>query len=222
MAWFAVIIVASALRLAGMFNEFWLDEIWSWEIAGQIADPVEIIYYREDDNNHWLNTFWIYALGQEQPLFVYRTLSLAARHRLGYRRRVHWPNLWLAAGVVVAASHRHVLHADPLLVGSTRLCSSRVFRPCLRLAHAAAGEAPRWAAACCSAVVRLWISCHLTFLFIYAGLALWSLTVFCARFGLARTSLTHWFSCTFTVGHVCFLYYANVATFTGKRRSAIH
>ena len=36
----ALVLVASALRVAGIYDDFWLDEFWSWRIAGDMASLV--------------------------------------------------------------------------------------------------------------------------------------------------------------------------------------
>src|SRR5688572_15054582 len=38
----ALLIVACALRVAGLYDDFWLDEIWSWRIAGELARPWQV------------------------------------------------------------------------------------------------------------------------------------------------------------------------------------
>ena len=217
MAWIAVIVVASGLRLAGMFNEFWLDEIWSWEIAGQITDPVEIIYYR-DDNNHWLNTFWIYALGQQQPLFVYRTLSLAAGIGsvlvAGFIGRTYgWLQGWLSL-LLTGMSYMLIHYSSEARGYAPAVFFALVCVWLMRQQEKAPRLGRGLLFGCCAALGFL---AHLTFLFIYAGLALWSLTVFWRRFGLARTSLAH-----LLVMHVlplamfAFLYHANVRHTQGQ------
>ena len=78
-ALFLIILVASLLRLAGIFDDFWLDEIWSWRFARDAHSASEILLGPafHHDNNHVLNTMFLYVLGDRQNWCVYRLLSLA-------------------------------------------------------------------------------------------------------------------------------------------------
>jgi hypothetical protein len=75
----ALILVASALRVAGMYDDFWLDEIWSWRIAGDIATPWQILTHpvARFDNNHPLNTLLMWAQGVHPGWRLYRVPALA-------------------------------------------------------------------------------------------------------------------------------------------------
>ena len=74
----AILAVAGAVRVCGAFNELWLDEIWSLNLAGQVATPLEIFTKIHHDNNHYLNTLYLYFLGRGASEFVYRIPSLLA------------------------------------------------------------------------------------------------------------------------------------------------
>jgi hypothetical protein len=72
-----ITLIGAALRAPGMFTEFWLDEIWSWILAWEQARSAPDILLRVySDNNHWLNTLFIRAMGRE-PWWGYRILSFA-------------------------------------------------------------------------------------------------------------------------------------------------
>ena len=71
-----VLLAAAALRLAAVFNDFWLDEIWSLHLSRLVASPVEILTKLTHDNNHPLNTFYLWALGEQYAWEWYRLLSL--------------------------------------------------------------------------------------------------------------------------------------------------
>ena len=81
--WFLVIaglifVVGAALRIVGLFGDFWLDEIWSWAFAMSIKSVKGIFFGIHHDNNHYLNTLWLYILGDQPNLFVYRMHSYVA------------------------------------------------------------------------------------------------------------------------------------------------
>jgi hypothetical protein len=75
-----IVVLAAALRIPGLFTNFWWDEIWSWSIAGQLHSVAGVLLAEvaHIDNNHPLNTLWLYLMGQRQPVWVYRLPALIA------------------------------------------------------------------------------------------------------------------------------------------------
>ncbi|NLF24753.1 MAG: glycosyltransferase family 39 protein [Deltaproteobacteria bacterium] len=76
--WIALaLIVGSWLRIQGVFcTEFWLDEIWSLTLAERLTSFTEVFQTLTSDNNHILNTLFLYFLGDAQPWFWYRLPAL--------------------------------------------------------------------------------------------------------------------------------------------------
>jgi hypothetical protein len=76
----AVVVVALAalLRLAASRGDFWLDEIWSWVFARQAKSALDIIVNLPHDNNHILNTLFLYFLGDQHNWVVYRIPAVVA------------------------------------------------------------------------------------------------------------------------------------------------
>lgn len=73
-----ILAISTLLRVSGLFGDFWFDEIWSLFMARDLNSPLEIITKLHHDNNHFLNTFFIYVMG-DQPLWLfYRLPSFAA------------------------------------------------------------------------------------------------------------------------------------------------
>lgn len=58
----AVVVVGVAARIAMGFESFWLDEAWSWSMARQAESAAEIFTSFKHDNNHPLNTLYLYAV----------------------------------------------------------------------------------------------------------------------------------------------------------------
>jgi hypothetical protein len=76
----ALFLTTAAIRIPGIFTEFWGDEIWSWSIAGQLHSVMDVLLAAPAhiDNNHLLNTLWLYLVGQNQPVWLYRLPALVA------------------------------------------------------------------------------------------------------------------------------------------------
>src|SRR3954471_3064953 len=75
-----IIVPASLLRVAGIIDDFWLDEIWSHNIAKQIHTPADVLLSpaARIDNNHPLNTLLIWLLGEHSNWWIYRMPALLA------------------------------------------------------------------------------------------------------------------------------------------------
>lgn len=73
-----VFAVALALRLPGLWTDFWLDEIWAVSNVAALPSVLAVFTGIHHDSNHWLISLWFYAVGQDSPFWVYRLPSLAS------------------------------------------------------------------------------------------------------------------------------------------------
>jgi hypothetical protein len=72
-----IVVVSIGLRVPGMLHDFWFDEAWSALLVRErVASPLEILTRLHVDNNHPLNSFFLYALGDRPAWIVYRIPSL--------------------------------------------------------------------------------------------------------------------------------------------------
>ena len=71
----AIVAVFGAVRLGCAWNDLWLDEIWSLRLVQALHSPAEIVTRLWHDNNHPLNSLWLYLLGPGQAEGAYRLLS---------------------------------------------------------------------------------------------------------------------------------------------------
>ena len=73
------VLLAAALRWPALSTDFWLDEIWSLGFAQHEAvTSVRGIFTHPDlnhDNNHLLNTVWLYWVGNPEGWMAYRMLT---------------------------------------------------------------------------------------------------------------------------------------------------
>jgi hypothetical protein len=74
-----VILVAGVVwRCYALATEFWLDEIWSWKQFAEKATSAADIFFKAEfkhDNNHHLNTLFMYLVGAREGWLGYRMLA---------------------------------------------------------------------------------------------------------------------------------------------------
>ncbi len=72
-----ILLVSAVLRFLGAQGDLWLDEIWTLNITSSM-DHVYLIFWGPYlDNNHFLNTFYIYLVGTQSSPNVLRGLAVA-------------------------------------------------------------------------------------------------------------------------------------------------
>lgn len=96
-------LLGCATRIAAARGELWLDEIWSLTLVAGLTSPDQVFWAVSHDNNHLLNSLWLYLAGPGQapllyrvPSIVFGTASIVVAGRLGFRRG-------RAAGIAAAA-----------------------------------------------------------------------------------------------------------------------
>jgi hypothetical protein len=72
-----ILALALALRLAGADGELWLDEIWSLHLIDEVRGGESVFAIIPSDNNHYLNTLWLWIVGPDGSPLAYRALSVA-------------------------------------------------------------------------------------------------------------------------------------------------
>jgi len=71
-----VCILAALLILAAARGDLYNDELWSLRFA-QLADsPADFVRRFQHDNNHVLNTFYLFLVRGQRHLYVFRLLSV--------------------------------------------------------------------------------------------------------------------------------------------------
>jgi hypothetical protein len=71
--WVIGFVASAILMIAASRGDLALDEVVSLQKAENTQIWYEIITQDQNDNNHLLNTFFLYLLGKQQNLFVYRS-----------------------------------------------------------------------------------------------------------------------------------------------------
>jgi len=91
--WF-VFLLASALIIAAARGDLWLDEIWSLSFARTSHSITDVFVRFHHDNNHLLNTVFLYYAKAYKAFFVYRLLAvlsgIGSVFLVGYIARKEW------------------------------------------------------------------------------------------------------------------------------------
>lgn len=74
----SILAVAAVLRLLAARGELWLDEIWSLSFARAVHSPLQIFTAIHHDNNHYLNTLYLWLIPTSSHWVTYRLLSVGA------------------------------------------------------------------------------------------------------------------------------------------------
>jgi hypothetical protein len=189
---------AFAVRLPGVFHDFWLDEVWSYQLVRDfVASPLDIVTRLHIDNNHPLNSLFLYALGDQPAWLVYRIPALI----------MGTASVALAGSIMLRRGRPHAVAAMVLIVFSYPLIvyssEARGYAPMIFFALLAIDAHDRYIAGDgWIALATFWMAAvlgflsHLTFVHAYAAVVLWTAKVELARsrtagLALARTARCH-------------------------------
>jgi hypothetical protein len=167
--------VGGLFRALAARGDLWFDEIWSIRLAEKVQSPIEIITALVRDNNHILNTLWMYLVGEQSWWMLYRIPAVVAGigavilSGLIARR-------WGMTAAVLAVLLTGLSY--PLIHYSSE---ARGYAPAIFFAFAALLSLDRFlrkrgvaAAACFAASGILGFFSHLLFIQCYAALLCWS------------------------------------------------
>jgi hypothetical protein len=165
-------------RLACLGAEFWLDEIWSWELARQAGSAWGIFRSRHD-NNHHLNTLLLRLWPDGAPFGWYRLPSLVAglvSIVLAARIARRWGQAEAAfAAFLVAGCYWLVLASVEARGYALAVCFALAALDAL-WGYLDTGS--RASLACFWGAAILGFLSHLTFAHAYLGFVVWSLRRF--------------------------------------------
>jgi hypothetical protein len=74
----AIVLAGTAVRAISCWNDFWLDEIWTWTDARRLGSALGVFTQIHHSNNHHLNTLLFYWLGDQRDWAIYRLPALLA------------------------------------------------------------------------------------------------------------------------------------------------
>ncbi|MBZ9794491.1 hypothetical protein [Mesorhizobium sp. ES1-4] len=73
----AIAAIGLVLRLLGARGDLWLDEIWSFSLLEPLTSIDQIFWHVNHDNNHFLNSIYLYLIGPYASPLIQRGLSIA-------------------------------------------------------------------------------------------------------------------------------------------------
>lgn len=104
----AMIFLSAAAVIAAARGDLWLDEVTSLSFAVNARSFPDIFTVFHHDNNHPLNTLFLYFAGSQRNLFVYRLLAvfsgIGSILLIGHMARRDWGRLEAFCSVVLAGT----------------------------------------------------------------------------------------------------------------------
>ncbi len=170
-----VFLAAALVRILASTGDLWFDEIWTLMMVLDLASPLEVFTRLHHDNNHYLNSTFLYFMGPTRPLLLYRIPSLAAGMgtmalAVAIARRRGWIEAGIAA-LLFGASFPLVLYASEVRGYAAATFALLAAYICLQRLLV---ERKR------GLLVLFWLTCmlallsHLTCLFVLASFWIWS------------------------------------------------
>ena len=71
----SILLAAACVRTLASQGDLWFDEVWTWLLLRGLESPLDIMEMHHD-NNHYLNSFYWYWVGNSPHAFVYRVPSI--------------------------------------------------------------------------------------------------------------------------------------------------
>jgi hypothetical protein len=167
-------LVAAGIRVAAANGDLWFDEIWSLALISNAHSAADVLLRLHHDNNHHLNSLYLYLLGDGHTALAYRGASLLA-------------GVFTVALAAVAAIRRTgvcVLTTSALLCASSLLVQfsseARGYAPAALFAVACyvlfshyVTSRSRLSAFAFAVTSVLGVLSHLTFLYVGAAFFVW-------------------------------------------------
>ena len=104
-AWVAACVLAGLiLRIFGAQGDLWQDEIWTFSLLRTVTSPLGIFLDMSADNNHFLNTLYLYYVGADASPLAQRALSILLGTAMivavaWLLRRAHWTAVVIGTAV---------------------------------------------------------------------------------------------------------------------------
>ncbi|MEM7253423.1 MAG: hypothetical protein AAF493_18570 [Pseudomonadota bacterium] len=68
--------IGALLRIIGALGDLWVDEVWSIALAASLENPLQAFVKFESNNNHLLNTWFLFGVGGDATPFQARAFAV--------------------------------------------------------------------------------------------------------------------------------------------------
>ncbi len=181
----------SILILAAARGDLWLDEIWSLVLARSAHSAGDVFLRFKHDNNHPLNTLFLYLLGDQKHLYMYRLLpvlsGIGSLFLMGHLALKRWGYPEALLSVVLAGTSYPLLlyFSEARGYAPAILCALAAYS--LRFGKGQGSLWGRWVAFWL--VSALGILSHASFILVLAALAAGDMVVELPRLGSPRDKI---------------------------------
>lgn len=121
----SILLFGIALRIRMSFDALQVDELWSLGLTMYVHRILDVFTAIHHDNNHYLNTLWLWFLGPGQPFVLYRIPSLVSGGLLLCILSIAAARVKPVFGIILAV----ILSFSPLLISLS--AQARGFMPML-------------------------------------------------------------------------------------------
>ncbi len=174
----AVMLIGAALRAGGLTTELWFDEICSVRHVQSFNSAWQVLWASHSDNKHHLIWLWMFLSGANQPEWVYRLPSFVSG--VVVLPMLYWVIRREFGALAAMIALLLATFCYPLIFYSSEARGYSLAVMFAVFAYALAPDSRRadsvGRAALFSAAVILGFLSHLTFVCVFAGLILWSVT----------------------------------------------
>ncbi len=177
-----LLVLSAGLRLLAARGDLWLDELWSLSFARQMTSPLDVWTAIHHDNNHPLNTLYLFVVvhlaGAHASPMLFRLLSLVSgaallvvlfrseyeSHDAGAATRA-----WIAITLCGCSFLAILYSSEARGYAPAALCGVSAYAQVRRGRILRSADRLLFAATCAAGLLS-----HLTFVFVYAGLLAWT------------------------------------------------
>lgn len=192
----ALVLAGAVLRIFAARGELWLDEIWSYRVVHLLSEPGGILTGVHLDNNHHLNSLYLYFVPETMHWTLYRLHSIAAGVAsvvlAAIIARRAGRTAALSAALLTASSFVLVLYSSEARGYALAIFFALL---CVVIAERHFDDRRLGRGLAFAAAATLGVLSHTTFLHAYAGLLVWtayrSLRTAGLRRGLVDLALLH-------------------------------
>lgn len=169
-----IFVGAAALRATGLWTELWMDEILSIRLVEAVDSPLRVFTDIHSDNNHYLNSLWLWTAGPGAPAWLMRLPPLVLGVTLvALAWRVARPRAGEAAitATLFAVSYP-LIHYSSEARGYGYLLFLSLFA--FHAFRGWTGGGGRWTGAAYALAASLAFLAHIGFVTVFAAFLLWS------------------------------------------------